>query len=563
MNMSVPKATHTGLIDHRAADIELFRRLVTFAALANVVLVGLVISNFVMGRTLFGSHTLIYSSTISAFALLGLIYCLFLWTRRQSSRPLFALQIALLIPSLSVLLLSFDAQIGSIFFSIWLGMVIVLSLTGKRSFELTIPLTIAYVVTSWTATNGAVQDNQFLTMTIGTFVSALLIAETGDRSMRTMQMAEGLSNRLDGAEMQEQLMMSAIADAVVAVDVQRRVVIFNEAAQRVTGWDEKSALTIDYNLIFKLKDASDGEVTENNDPFAMVIRTKQAQVSNDFYMPSKDGARIAFSISIAPTLDSKGQVSGAIGIFHDISAQQAVARERNEFVSTASHEMRTPVAAIEGYISMAMNPKLAQVDERAKGFLVKAHESSIHLGKLFKNLLSVTKIEDGRMAMNIRNFNITELIGQVVNEMTIIAAAKGLTIDSQVGGAGNGRERVVAPLYKVIADPDRVREVMANLIDNAIKYSPKGAIQVKAETDKDFVTISITDHGVGISLEDQKHLFQKFYRANSSMTREVGGSGLGLYIARNLIERCGGRISVESEMGVGSTFKFTLPLAKY
>lgn len=278
-------------------------------------------------------------------------------------------------------------------------------------------------------------------------------------------------------------------------------------------------------------------------------------------MLNKNNQKISFSITIAPSLDSKGQTSGAIAIFHDISDQKAVARERNEFISTASHEMRTPVAAIEGYLSMAMNPTLATIDERAKTFIGKAHDASLHLGKLFRDLLSVTKIEDNRMIINRRRFNITELMNQVVGEMEMIAKNKSIKILTHFDSGGLGRQLVVAPSYEVNADPDRIREVISNLIDNAIKYSKESTtIDVSLKADKKFITFSVTDMGIGITPEDQKHLFQKFYRVNNSFTRDVGGTGLGLYIARNLIEQFGGKIWVNSQEGKGSTFSFTLPL---
>ncbi len=121
---------------------------------------------------------------------------------------------------------------------------------------------------------------------------------------------------------------------------------------------------------------------------------------------------------------------------------------------------------------------------------------------------------------------------------------------------------MVAPLAQVEADKDRIQEVMSNLIDNAIKYTPQGSISAQLTADEEFATVSITDSGIGISDEDQKHLFEKFYRVNSSMTREIGGTGLGLYISRNLVEHYGGKLSVTSTIGKGSTFSFTLPLSK-
>lgn len=506
-----------------------------------------------------------YSIPAVALLAIGLGYNAFVWKGWHNKRPQLALQIAVLPPIISIqIAAAATGGITSEWYYLWLIAIVCSGIAGTVGAYVAAFLTTTFWLYSWLfTTNGAnLEENFFkLIATLIGIAAAFFIGRGVNRMIKTMRVAEGLTRQLDGAEMRTQLMMSSIADIVVAVDTDRKVIIFNEAAQTATGWDQNSAMGVDYNLIFKLKDQNDAELTDATDPFLQVLKTGQAQSTDKFYMLNKNNQKISFSITIAPSLDSKSQTSGAIAIFHDISDQKAVARERNEFISTASHEMRTPVAAIEGYLSMAMNPTLATIDERAKTFIGKAHDASLHLGKLFRDLLSVTKIEDNRMIINRRRFNITELMNQVVGEMEMIAKNKGIKILTHFDSGGLGRQLVVAPSYEVNADPDRIREVISNLIDNAIKYSKESTtIDVSLKADKKFITFSVTDMGIGITPEDQKHLFQKFYRVNNSFTRDVGGTGLGLYIARNLIEQFGGKIWVNSQEGKGSTFSFTLPL---
>ena len=175
-------------------------------------------------------------------------------------------------------------------------------------------------------------------------------------------------------------------------------------------------------------------------------------------------------------------------------------------------------------------------------------------------MLSVTKIEDNRIVINSRIFNLSELATQVVSEMQILAKQKQINILTHFRGDAFQGNLVVASIYEVNADPDRVRECMANLIENALKYSTGGTVDVSLIANKQQVTFMVKDQGIGISAENQKHLFQKFYRVNNNFTREVGGTNLGLFITRSLIEKFGGRIWVESEEGKGSTFCFSLPL---
>jgi PAS domain S-box-containing protein len=495
----------------------------------------------------------------------GLAFNAFVWKGWHNKRPQIALQLAMLPPILAIqLAATATGGVNSNWYSLWLIAVASSGVAGTLGVYVAAILTAVFWTYNWLyqATTSNAFDNLFkLFATLIGLLAAYFVGRGVNRMIKTMRVAESLTRQLDGAEMRTQLMMGSIADAVVAVDTDRKIIIFNDAAQNITGWDQKSALGVDYNLVFKLKDLNDAELKDETDPFLQVLTSGKAQITDQYYMLNKNNQKISFSISIAPSTDSKSQVSGAIAIFHDISEQKAVARERNEFISTASHEMRTPVAAIEGYLSMAMNPTLATIDERAKTFIGKAHDASLHLGKLFRDLLSVTKIEDNRMIINRRRFNVTELMNQVVGEMELVAKARKIRILTHFGGGGLGRQLVVAPSYEVNADPDRVREVISNLIDNAIKYSNENTtIDVSIKADKKFVTFSVSDMGIGISNEDQKHLFQKFYRVNNSMTREVGGTGLGLYIARNLIEQFGGKIWVESAEGKGSVFYFTLPI---
>ena len=515
------------------------------------------------------SPSLVYSILIIVILAIGFIYCLLGWQSLQKHSPAVAINLAILPLSVAILLATLSTGgLSSPWFLLFLVMIMVSGLAGTQSVlsmsGLTLVLLGAYVFTSETSISFSATFTMQVSAILFALGGAYLIGRAIDRMIDIMKTTESLTQQFTGSGIDQQMMLSSIADTVVGVDSKLNVVIFNAAAQKVTGWDEKSAKGIHYNLIFKLRDQNDAELSPATDPFMQAIQSGKQLSTDHFYMLNKDNQKISFSIAIAPTKDIHGEVNGAVAVFHDVSEQKAVARERNEFISTASHEMRTPVAAIEGYLAMALNPKLAEIDERAKNFIGKAHEASVHLGKLFRDLLSVTKIEDRRLTIKIGRVNLTDLLRSVVTEMEIIAKAKNITIDSPFTRATDAGSKLVVPAYEVHADPDRMREVISNLIDNAIKYSrPSSTVTINISTDQNFAKVSIADSGIGISAEDQKHLFQKFYRVNNSYTREVGGTGLGLYIARNLIELFGGKIWLDSAEGKGSTFYFTLPLEKH
>jgi PAS domain S-box-containing protein len=366
-----------------------------------------------------------------------------------------------------------------------------------------------------------------------------------------------LSGKLSAESMKTNALISSIGEGVVVVNCAREIQLFNQAAQTLTGWDEKSAQGIDYTLVLKLKDANDILAPPESDPFGKVMSTHEQVVDSSFTIETQGGRRIAAELSVSPIYDEHHAVSGAIGLFRDISAQKEVERQKDEFVSTASHEMRTPVAAIEGYLSLAMNPNVALIDDRANTYLTKAHDAVQHLGELFRDLLNVTKAEEGKLQGRSEAVNLTDIVRSAVDDMQFVVQKKNLSLVFQA--SSNGDIKAISPLYYVKGNPERLREVVMNLIDNAVKFTSTGGITVTIlGTTKD-VTVSIADTGVGIAAEDAAHLFQKFYRIDSSATRTIGGTGLGLYLCRTVIELSGGKIWVEGKPGIGSTFSFLLP----
>ena len=224
--------------------------------------------------------------------------------------------------------------------------------------------------------------------------------------------------------------------------------------------------------------------------------------------------------------------------------------------------MRTPVASIEGYLSLALNPQTASIDERARGYLAAAHAASQHLGHLFKDLLDVTKLDDGHLRPVFRPVEMVGTVKQIADGYMV--AAKNAKLNFQFGAnkqnAVGGLDRRLDQVVYGYVDVNFLHEIMDNLIDNAIKYTPAGgSIYVNVLGDGDRVLINVTDTGIGISSDDLQHIFQKFYRADNSDTRTIGGTGLGLYLVKQRVEAMGGRVWAESAFGEGSTFYVSLP----
>lgn len=227
--------------------------------------------------------------------------------------------------------------------------------------------------------------------------------------------------------------------------------------------------------------------------------------------------------------------------------------QKDEFISIAAHDLNTPIATIEGYLSMVLDEKIVPVDNpKTKEYLMRVYEGSKRLAALVADLLNVSRIEQGRLIIERESLQLEELVEKIVKEWEIKARDQRL---------GLIYEKPSSPLPKIYADPDRLSQVVTNLVSNAIKYSLKGEIKVRLAQKENNIVLEVTDEGMGISKEDLPHLFEKFYRVSNHTTKGIAGTGLGLFISKGIVELHGGKISVESEKGKGSTFKVELPIA--
>ncbi len=347
-----------------------------------------------------------------------------------------------------------------------------------------------------------------------------------------------------------EIVINAIADGVIAIDGQGVIQLINPAAQEIIGWGKQDALKLDYKSVLKLLDTKGQPVDETSDPVQQVLHTNSSVVNNDLTLQTNSGRKLLVSVLASPV----GQTgAGAIIVFRDITNEKKEEREQAEFISTASHEMRTPVATIEGYLGLALNPATATIDARAVGYLQKAQESVRHLGQLFQDLLDISKVEDGRMKNNPKVVNLIEFTAEIVNNFQTRSKEKNLVLFFKPSAQRESVQRV-NPVYYVDVDNDHLQEVLSNLVENAVKYTKQGNVTVDVTGDNEHVIVKIHDTGIGIPPEDIPHLFQKFYRVDNSDTRDIGGTGLGLYLCRRLTEAMGGRLWVESKLGEGSTF---------
>lgn len=378
-----------------------------------------------------------------------------------------------------------------------------------------------------------------------------------------------LASSLHDERAKSEIILGAIQDGVVLIDSQQIIRHFNVGASTITGWRAQEAEGLDWRSVLKFTNNKGEEIDSQNTPLAKAFQTRQNVRDNTATLATKSNNSLATTFSVSPLMDTGGNMTGLVAIFRDISEERAEENRRAEFISTASHEMRTPVAAIEGYLSLALNNKVATIDDRARDYLQKAHSSTEHLGQLFQDLLTSAKAEDGRLTNHPRVTEIGTFLEQLAQDLRFSAEKKGLFMEFLFGNneskedggthATADMNKIVRPLYYTQVDPDRMREVITNIFDNACKYTDEGKVSLGLTGNDTVVQIYVKDTGAGIPAEDISHLFQKFYRIDNSATRTIGGTGLGLFICRKIVELYHGRIWVESELGKGSTFYINLP----
>jgi signal transduction histidine kinase len=232
---------------------------------------------------------------------------------------------------------------------------------------------------------------------------------------------------------------------------------------------------------------------------------------------------------------------------------KGIDEQKDEFLSMAAHELRAPMSAIKGYISMLIEGDAGKISDKAKGFLGDASAITERVIRLINNMLNVSRIEDERMAYQMEKVNLSTSVQIVYNQFRIEALRKGLSFDMEIPTDIKDR---------VHADSDRIVDVIGNMVSNAVKYTESGSVLIKLkQTEDKCVRFEVTDTGPGISDREQKKLFKKFYRIESNVGKTIG-TGLGLYISKLLVEKFKGKIGLKSKLGEGSTFWFELPLVK-
>lgn len=371
--------------------------------------------------------------------------------------------------------------------------------------------------------------------------------------LKALEEVKMTSASLESEKEKTLAVVSNFTTPIVFLDKNNKLALFNPAATkylglRVLDYDKPIGSVNDYSLAnFKNIFRYEFEFISVED------EDKNDDIVLEEEMIVKEGKHnTIFKVITANVSGKNGEYLGVIKIFYDLTREKALDKLKSEFISVAAHQLRTPLAAIKWIFEMVLSGDTGAVNEEQKKFLSKGHESNERIIGLVNDLLNVSRIEEGRFGYNFSECDFDAILDEAVGyfENLIVKHKIKLTVKKD-----DSKKNV-----KV--DKERILMVLQNLIENAIKYTPEyGKVDIGCNQEEKFLRVIVSDNGVGIPESDQEKLFSKFFRAANVLRMQTEGSGLGLFIVKNIIEKHGGQIMVESREGNGTKISFTLPLS--
>jgi PAS domain S-box-containing protein len=331
-------------------------------------------------------------------------------------------------------------------------------------------------------------------------------------------------------------------DAIVATTLDGTILTWNYGAERLYGYTHDEVRGRHVSLLHGQRQSG---VIELFEKVMRGGRIEQLEVVN----VTKDGRRIDVALTISPLLDRTGSVIGASSIARDITERKHLEQMKDDFVGTVSHELRTPLTAIKGFIELVADGDVGPLTDSQLEFLQIASRNTDRLGSLINDLLDVNRIEAEKLEIRNEPTDVNAVLEEVARTFRAMAQARGLAFQEEIDR-----------LPIIIGDAPRLVQVFSNLVSNAIKYTPAGEIGIRAQATPHRIDVEVYDSGIGLTSAEQDQLFTKFYRGRNPVVAESGGTGLGLVIAKAIVEKHHGTIGVESRPDRGTRFRVTLPV---
>lgn len=366
---------------------------------------------------------------------------------------------------------------------------------------------------------------------------------------RTEELAVA-NTQLAREKSQYQTLLENIGDGMIAVSYEGKIVMMNFQAEKMLGLKRGEAIGTLFESIVGIEDEKGHKITDEERPLYSAIRQGKRVMKTAYYI-KKDGNLFPVSINVSPVI-VEGKITGAIEIFRDITKQMEIDRLKSEFISTVSHELRTPLTGIREGVGQVLEGIFGPINHDQHEFLSIALKEIQRLTSIVNDLLDMSKIEAGKIEIHAKKIDLTTLIRQMEKGYQGLMRTKQLTLKT-----------ILPPNYvEIIADEEKLTQVITNLISNAYKFTDEGGqITIELVPRAHEVEVSVQDTGQGIHPDDLNRIFERFVQVGRTDGPGMKGTGLGLPICKSLIELHKGKMWAESEPGKGSRFIFVVPFA--
>jgi two-component system, sensor histidine kinase and response regulator len=360
--------------------------------------------------------------------------------------------------------------------------------------------------------------------------------------------------QLEETKAKDEAILASIGDGIVASDIEGNVLLINNKAQELLGCQGVEVIGKPLIKVFNIKDKNGQDVPLDQRPLQRAIKTRKPfSPTKPYYVTQKDGTTFPVAITVAPIMIGYKFI-GTIDVFRDITREQNIEKAKDEFISIASHQLRTPATAVKQYVGMLLADFAGEPSDEQRNLLQAAYDSNERQIHIVDDLLKVARVDSGQIKLKKQPTDIIAMIQTIVNDQYKQAKEKDQTITFQ-----HPSSEIVLEI-----DADHIHMVLENILENAIKYTPvKKSITIKVTKNKRSLSINVTDEGIGMRSEDIDKIFEKFTRLEGRKAMTADGSGLGLYWADRIVRLHNGRIDVKTSKGSGSTFTVYLPMPFY
>jgi PAS domain S-box-containing protein len=359
-------------------------------------------------------------------------------------------------------------------------------------------------------------------------------------------------SKVQEAKAKDEAILKSIGDGMIAVDSNGNIIAMSEVTENMLGWKFKDINGKNLYDVISIYDQKGIIVPKEKRPMYMALTAGKSSTTtphNDIYFYNrKDGSRFPVVIAVAPII-FKGKIIGAIDNFRDVTKEKEIDKAKSEFVSLASHQLRTPSTAVKWFTEMLLKGEVGKLNKKQKEYVEEIHHGNQRMIDLVMTLLNVSRLDLGTLAVAPLPTGIKSIVDDVLDELKVEIKKKDLQI-----------EKSYEDIPPIETDPKLLRIVIQNLLSNSVTYTPeKKHITIKVKIVNPNIVIEISDEGCGIPKVAQAHIFSKFFRADNAHSIKPDGNGLGLYMSKAILESLGGEITFKSEENKGTTFFVSLP----